>query len=621
MGNLQRFLFAWELGGGLGHISPLLPLAISLRKRGYHVTLAARDVANAKKFCESQVDQVVAAPHAAHESGQVAIQTNYADILCNNGWGTTASFRKLLFQWRDLLASTRADFVLCDHSPTALLAAHTLRLPAAQMGPGFCCPPATRPLTPFRGAAPVTRHPGEPTETTILVRVNDALSDLKISAAPSLADALFADAPSFLTTFAELDHYSARDLTAYWGTWSLAGGVRPKWPHRSSRLRAFGYLKPYQYTFELLSALTHFDVHLCVYCPGLSSMAKSRLAAQGRISFSEKPVDLERLPREVDFLVLNAGHGSTVAALLAGKPILQVPLYVEQVITAQNVERMGAGLSVSTHQPLTYNQTIETFLDLQPLAEAAERFAKRYQDFHADGQIDALSGALEKTFLERKTGEPTPSKPAGSAAHLVLLTSANDLLLTRILARWPSTPGLITQRHPRAALPWNPQEVDDVQQILSHRFHLLKNAYPGCRIVLDAATYYLNYAPEILEHFDGVEIFCVRDLRDSVVHDGLTFAASQPGGNVNHFSNDRTGFEHHAADVSYPKYATTNLATALAMFYTEYYATAERMQTSHAGRFHLVEADELEPMVRQRWEKLCDQIREPLGGAVGRQLK
>ena len=53
---------------------------------------------------------------------------------------------------------------------------------------------------------------------------------------------------------------------------------------------------------------------------------------------------------------------------------------------------------------------------------------------------------------------------------------------------------------------------------------------------------------------------------------------------------------------------------ALAMLYTEYYATAERMQPSHAGRFHLVEADQLDPMVRKRCEKLCDQIRKPKGG-------
>ena len=40
-------LFAWELGGGLGHIARLKPLAEAMQRKGLSVAFAVRDV----RFC------------------------------------------------------------------------------------------------------------------------------------------------------------------------------------------------------------------------------------------------------------------------------------------------------------------------------------------------------------------------------------------------------------------------------------------------------------------------------------------------------------------------------------------------------------------------------------------
>jgi len=44
-----------------------------------------------------------------------------------------------------------------------------------------------------------------------------------------------------------------------------------------------------------------------------------------------------------DAAVLHSGQGATAAVLLAGKPILQIPLVLEQRLTAEATVRLGAG--------------------------------------------------------------------------------------------------------------------------------------------------------------------------------------------------------------------------------------------------------------------------------------
>src|SRR5207247_8636282 len=44
-GSMATVLFAWELGGGLGHMMQMAPLARALVRRGHRVYAALREVA------------------------------------------------------------------------------------------------------------------------------------------------------------------------------------------------------------------------------------------------------------------------------------------------------------------------------------------------------------------------------------------------------------------------------------------------------------------------------------------------------------------------------------------------------------------------------------------------
>ena len=41
---MSKILYAWELGGGYGHIGPFYPVAMELKKRGHEVIFTLKDL-------------------------------------------------------------------------------------------------------------------------------------------------------------------------------------------------------------------------------------------------------------------------------------------------------------------------------------------------------------------------------------------------------------------------------------------------------------------------------------------------------------------------------------------------------------------------------------------------
>ncbi len=163
-----------------------------------------------------------------------------------------------------------------------------------------------------------------------------------------------------------------------------------------ARYRAFAYVKPHPHVFDLLCVLSSHDISLLVYSPGLDVGVKERLSLQGRMRFLDEPANMVDVAEASDFLVLNAGHGSTATALLSGTPILQMPLNMEQVITARNTVRIGAGVGVDAARPLTFNQTVGTFLARLDEHRAQANFFAEQQPTCAENyaQIARQVGAL-----------------------------------------------------------------------------------------------------------------------------------------------------------------------------------------------------------------------------------
>ena len=99
------------------------------------------------------------------------------------------------------------------------------------------------------------------------------------------------------------------------------------------------------------------------YVEGLSAEAR-RSVASPIVRLAERRVDVAKAAAECDVAVLNGGHGVVAEMLLAGKPVLAVPLVLEQQMTSEALRRLGAGESApplgSTHRRYCTNRSVRS---------------------------------------------------------------------------------------------------------------------------------------------------------------------------------------------------------------------------------------------------------------------
>ena len=80
------------------------------------------------------------------------------------------------------------------------------------------------------------------------------------------------------------------------------------------------------------------------YLDGATRAARRRFESP-TVQVAERRVDVARAAAECDLAVLNGGHVVTAEMLLAGKPVLAVPLVLGQQMTGDALRRLGAGES------------------------------------------------------------------------------------------------------------------------------------------------------------------------------------------------------------------------------------------------------------------------------------
>ncbi|MBT3221527.1 MAG: hypothetical protein HN348_20800 [Proteobacteria bacterium] len=121
---------------------------------------------------------------------------------------------------------------------------------------------------------------------------------------------------------------------------------------------------------------------------------------------SRQLLDLDRLYREADLAVLHGPVGAGVGFLLAGKPLLLVPLYTEQRMVARNL--VGASLAIALFGEVTPNEMAHVLRILttdSTISHAVGQFAARYSGY---GPLTAAEKAAELILAaaqEKKPGQ------------------------------------------------------------------------------------------------------------------------------------------------------------------------------------------------------------------------
>jgi rhamnosyltransferase subunit B len=142
--KLARILLAWELGGGLGHMVRFERLIKELRSRGHALSLALPYLQHAKNLDLSQ-DNIRNVPEwpgvARRRRDRTGISwITYGDMLADIIFTDSNEIAAHIAVWRRVIDDSKADIVIADYAPGAVLAARNF-IQCVNIGDGYTLPP------------------------------------------------------------------------------------------------------------------------------------------------------------------------------------------------------------------------------------------------------------------------------------------------------------------------------------------------------------------------------------------------------------------------------------------------------------------------------------------------
>lgn len=204
--------------------------------------------------------------------------------------------------WRALFELLRPDLILYNHAPTALLATRGMSIPKALIGNGFFCPPKGLPMPSFRPEMTIPPSRLIEAEHIALRVANGVLRNRNLPQMNQLSDILEAD-ETFLTTYADLDHYVDRGEAVY-RTINMEEGSSFEWPPGTGK-KVFAYLKHTEKYFEeFLRALATLPIRAMIHAPGVASQTIAKFS-KSHIRFHQQPLKMAQVARECDVAVCN----------------------------------------------------------------------------------------------------------------------------------------------------------------------------------------------------------------------------------------------------------------------------------------------------------------------------
>lgn len=114
----MRFLLAWELGGGFGHLAPLRAIAREMRSRGHECVFAVRHLEPAVAYLNDVPGRNLQAPVSIRANDPPPFEhLSYASILFGCGFHPVSALTARTLAWRSLIELCGCEAIIAHQKP------------------------------------------------------------------------------------------------------------------------------------------------------------------------------------------------------------------------------------------------------------------------------------------------------------------------------------------------------------------------------------------------------------------------------------------------------------------------------------------------------------------------
>jgi|ERR1035437_5060561 UDP:flavonoid glycosyltransferase YjiC (YdhE family) len=383
---MAKILMTWELGEKLGHIDRLLVIAKELRSHGHEVIFSLKDLSLAYERITLDGFMMIQSPiKPSHLVSQFQF-CNYSGILAFAGWDNPTCLAGLISGWLSMFALVKPDLIICDHSPTAILAARGTTIPVCAIGNSFEIPPCNDYFPSFDFWNKDNYQNCKNSDEYILANVNPILELLKIKPLDKLTD-LFLSVKTIIVTLKEFSHYNNYPINTTFvnPTFVQNTGTTPVWPE-GNNLKVFVYVTSKNTYFDkVLIALKDLGLIALVYDPLITPDRKNQLSTSN-IHIETKPFNMNMILKEVDIVISNGNFGTVTETALAGKIQFMLATHMEQHMLVKRISDTGAGIAYNENNDI--HLLLMTLMKDEKYSLAAKTLALKYKDIkHTKNQL------------------------------------------------------------------------------------------------------------------------------------------------------------------------------------------------------------------------------------------
>lgn len=414
---MPHVVFAWEIGSGFGHLTPIAALGEAFRRRGHRVTAIVPNLGRGQQMLAPLGIDIVELPSHSSPQRSFPVSINYTANLLRNGFWHGPTFAGRLDTWRDMLSRLEPDLLFCDHAPGALLASRGARYAKAAMGTGFTLPPLSTPMPSVQPWFPIPADRLAERDRTFLDTVNPVLRHAGLAPLATVAS-LFDGVERFLYVEPELDHYPIRPDETYWGAIEPAPSLLLAEPPSEGDRGVFVYLPATSRFLEsVLDALKAREIPVLAYIAGNTAANVPTSAQAPNIRYLRTLVDLKRVADRCRLAITHGGASSASMLLKRGVKLLICPEDLEKAVFATRLEHGKLAYSFNWFAPRVdhIGTAIGKVLDPNEFPSGLEAFVARHAGRPAGDNVSGIVARCEGRigFALRESSQVVPFNSSG----------------------------------------------------------------------------------------------------------------------------------------------------------------------------------------------------------------